>query len=310
MTGVQTCALPISLARIAGERYHVEPRPSRDALRTRVQRQYIERNFPILHERMRGVASSFGRPLDDDGWNHSVLGFSELRGGGCGFPVPPGSSATGTGVVSRDYDFTTGSMGFGFLEPGMIHPTSRPYLLELHPDRGYASVAMVAYDLLSGVLDGMNSEGLTVALLADDELYSKYPMEPTGGASVGLGVLQTQRMLLDTCATVAEAKEALLRTKQYYEAIPVHYLVADRFGNAFVWEYSQAHNKEFIIENPNRPLVTTNFSLHKRLDKGRPPSPEQARSGARSSASTSATSRSRTDRGRCASCGPSTWSSG
>ena len=47
------------------------------------------------------------------------------------------------------------------------------------------------------------------------------------------------RMLLDTCATVAQAKEALLMTKQYYYAVPVHYLIADRHGEAFVWECSQ-----------------------------------------------------------------------
>src|SRR5262249_12672645 len=166
---------------------------------------------------------------------------------------------------------------FGPLAPGMLHPTARPYLVELHPDRGYASVAMVSYDLLSGVLDGMNSEGLTVALAMDDELFSKYPIEPTGGPAVGLGVLQTLRLLLDTCATVDEAKEALLQAKQYYEYVPVHYLVADRFGRSFVWEYSHAHNKEFIIEDPGRPLVMTNFSLNRHLDKNRPPSADQVR---------------------------------
>jgi hypothetical protein len=45
-----------------------------------------------------------------------------------------------------------------------------------------------------------------------------------------------------------------------------------------VWEYSQAHNKEFIVENPNQPLVTTNFSLHRYLKDGKPPSQEQAKS--------------------------------
>ena len=44
----------------------------------------------------------------------------------------------------------------------------------MHPDRGYASLAVYSYDLLSGVLDGINSEGLTVALLADDELIEKF----------------------------------------------------------------------------------------------------------------------------------------
>jgi hypothetical protein len=264
-----------TLAQLAQERYQVKVEPSQDRLRTGAQRRYLQKNFPILYERMRGVAAAFGKRIDDDAWNHSGLGFTELRAGCSVFYLPPKYTAHRTGIVSRDYDFTTGAF-LGPLPPGMLHPTARPYLLELHPDCGYASLSMVAYDLLSGVLDGINSEGLTVALLADDELLSKYPLESTGGPAVGLGVLQVPRMLLDTCASVAEAKEMLLQTKQYYEFIPVHYLVADRFGNAFVWEYSHAHNKEYIIENPKQPLVTTNFSLHRHLAKGLPPSAEQA----------------------------------
>ncbi len=136
----------------------------------------------------------------------------------------------------------------------------------MHPDRGYASLAIYSYDMLSGVLDGINSEGLTVALLADDETIEKYSMEPAGFDAAGLGEVQTLRMLLDTCATAEEAKEALLMTKQQYSFIPVHYLVADRHGKGFVWEYSQAHNREYIIENPDKPLITTNFSLHRHME--------------------------------------------
>jgi hypothetical protein len=155
--------------------------------------------------------------------------------------------------------------------------TARPYLIEMHPDRGYASLAMYSYDLLSGALDGINSEGLTVALLADDELMSKFPMEPAGQDAVGLGVVQMLRLLLDTCANVDEAKQALLLTKQYYEAIPVHYLIADRHGQAFVWEYSHTRNREHIIANPGKPLITTNFSLHRHLEGKGPPSAKAAR---------------------------------
>ena len=265
-----------TLARIARERYQVKAEASQDRLITAAQRRYIEKNFPILHERMRGVAAEFDKRWGDDAWNHSMLGFMELRAGCSVFYLPAQFTELGTGIVSRDYDFTTGGL-FGPLPPGRLHPTARPYLVELHPDRGYASVAMVAYDLLSGVLDGMNSEGLTVALLADDELLNKFKMEPTGGPAVGLGVLQMLRLLLDTCGTVGEAKEALLQTKQYYEVVPVHYLIADRFGSAFIWEFSHAHNKEYIIENPDRPLITTNFSLHRYLSKNRPPSAEQVK---------------------------------
>jgi hypothetical protein len=222
---------------------------------------------------MRGVAAAFGGKLDNDALNFSGLHYPTPFPPGCSVVyLPPTMTATGTGIVSRNYDFTTGSFRGTRPKAGELPCTARPYLIELHPEGGYSSIALVSYDLLSGVLDGMNSEGLTVALLADDELNSKFKMEPAGMDAVGLGVLQMQRLLLDTCATVEEAKEALLLTKQYYEAIPVHYLVADRHGKAFVWEYSQAHNREYIIENPGKPLVTTNFSLHRYLEGKSPPS--------------------------------------
>jgi len=185
--------------------------------------------------------------------------------------------ADGKGVVSRDYDFTTGTFSGTRPKSGELASTARPYVVEIHPDKGYPSIAMYSYDLLSGVLDGINSEGLTVALLADDELQSKYRMEPAGETGVGLGVLQMQRYLLDNCANVEEAKAALLATKQYYEIVSVHYLVADRHGKSFIWEHSQAHNREYIIENEGKPLITTNFSLHKYLESGAPPSVQKAK---------------------------------
>ena len=267
-----------ALATIARERFEGKPQPSTERLRTRVQRKYIEKNFPILFDRMRGVADAFERPVDDDGWNFSGLVYPTSFRPGCSVMYfPPRVTATGTGIISRDYDFTTGTFLGTWPAPGQLPCTARPYVVEMYPDRGYASIALYSYDLLSGVLDGINSEGLTVALLADDELTTKFHMEPTGPEAVGLGVLQTLRLLLDTCATVQEAKEALLLTKQYYEFVQVHYLVADRHGQSFVWEYSQAHNREYIVENPDKPLITTNFSLHRYLDSKRPPSSDKAK---------------------------------
>ena len=266
-----------ALAEIARERFQAKMERSNDVVRTRATRHYIEKTYPILYERMRGVAAAYGQSIDDDSVDHSGLNVTEIHAACSIVHLPPQATADGKSVISRDYDYSTGSLNFGFLPPGMLHPTSRPYLLELHPDHGYASIAMVAYDLLSGVLDGMNSEGLTVSLALDDELFTKYQMEPVLATAPGLGEVQMLRLLLDTCATVDEAKEALLTTKQYYGFVPVHYLIADRFGRSFVWEYSQAHNKEFIIENPGRPLVMTNFSLNKHLDQGAPPTADEAR---------------------------------
>src|SRR3954452_6417379 len=41
-----------ALAAIARDRYQARPQPSQDPLRTRAQRRYVERNYPILHDRM------------------------------------------------------------------------------------------------------------------------------------------------------------------------------------------------------------------------------------------------------------------
>ena len=266
-----------ALAEIARQRYGVRLERATNPERERAMRTFLERNYPILLDRMRGVAAAFGKSVDDESYDFTALGFTDLKAGCSIAQLPPSSTANGKSVVSRDYDFTTGSLSFGFLPPGMLHPTARPYLLELHPDRGYASIAMVAYDLLSGVLDGINSEGLTVTLALDDDIFEKGDMEPTRDPAVGLGELQTLRLLLDTCANVEEAKQALEATKQYYQFVPVHYLIADRNGNAFVWEYSKSHNKEYVIENPGQPLVMTNFTLHTRLEDGKPPSADKAR---------------------------------
>jgi hypothetical protein len=271
-------AIGQSLAELARDRFSAQPMPSSDPFRTRVQRRYIEKNYPILFDRMKGVAASFGKSLDDDSLNFNGLWFPSPPPGCSVIYFPPGVTADGTGIVSRDYDFTTGTLRFTRPKPGELPCTARPYVVEMHPVKGYASIALCAYDMLSGVMDGMNSEGLTVALLADDELYSKYRMEPTGDTGVGLGCLQMQRYLLDNCANVEEAKIVLLITKQHYELISVHYLIADRHGKSFVWEYSQAHNREYIIENEGKPLITTNFSLHRYLEGNAPPSIAKAKS--------------------------------
>jgi hypothetical protein len=161
-----------ALAELAKERYAVRLEPTQDPVQARAFRKFLERNDPILLNRMRGVAAAFGKSLEDDSWDFSTIAFIDLKAGCSVAHLPPSSTANGKSVVSRDYDFTTGDLNWGFLQPGKLHPTARPYLLELHPDQGYASIAMVAYDLLSGVLDGMNSEGLTVTLAMDDELFS------------------------------------------------------------------------------------------------------------------------------------------
>src|SRR5262249_39090592 len=105
-------AIGKALAEIARQRYQCQPMPSEDPLRTRAQRRYIEKHYPALFERMRGVASAFGGRLDDDRVNFSGLFYPGVpRQPGCSVVYfPPQATATGAGIVSRDYDFTTGTL--------------------------------------------------------------------------------------------------------------------------------------------------------------------------------------------------------
>ena len=107
-----------------------------------------------------------------------------------------------------------------------------------------------------GCLDGMNEHGLTVALLADDELTAR---QPSGTPQAGLNETQLPRYLLERCSSAQEALEMLYTTKQYEEWAVAHYLVADRSG-AFVWE-REMHNVEHAVWQESGRLCVTNFLL-------------------------------------------------
>jgi hypothetical protein len=266
-----------ALAEIGKERYGVRLEPARDPVQVRAERKYLERNYPILLDRMRGVAAAFGKSVDDDAWDFAGLGFTDLKAGCSIVHAPPSMTTNGKSVVSRDYDFTTGALSFGFLPPGMLHPTARPYLPRAAPRQGVrvdrdGRVRPPERRARRHQLRGAHGD----ARDGQPDLQRR-TTEPTRARPSGLGELQTLRLLLDTCATVEEAKQTLMATKQYYQYVPVHYLIADRNGNAFVWEYSEQHNMEHVIENPGKLLVMTNFTIHKQLEDGKPPSAEKAR---------------------------------
>jgi hypothetical protein len=216
---------------------------------------------------MRGVADAFGLDLENLAFNFSALyyGFA-LTGCSAAF-YPPSSTAEGQGVLSRNFDFSTGTLMGKELGPKERPVCAQPYLVELHPDQGYASLALCCFDLLGGVVDGINSEGLCIALLADAELAEKYGSDPFFGLQPGFSELQILRFVLDTCANVEEAKDALLEAKLYYAIASNHYIVADRQGRAFIWENARTMHYGHIIEGGTEPLLTTNFSLHLHPDR-------------------------------------------
>jgi len=69
---------------------------------------------------------------------------------------------------------------------------------------------------------------------------------------------------------VEEAKRTLLVNKQYYSQIPCHFIIGDRHGDSFVWEYSHTHNREHIIDSGGIPQILTNHLLFRRDPKDYP----------------------------------------
>ena len=78
------------------EQYRLRPMPGAERFRTRVERQYIKGRYPILFERMREVATAFGRQLEDDAWDFSGLLYAfNLRPGCSVVYYPPEMTADG-----------------------------------------------------------------------------------------------------------------------------------------------------------------------------------------------------------------------
>lgn len=245
-----------------------------DPLYARARREYFQQNYPIYWERMRGVAAAFNVDADDDRYDFSAM-FHNVdlppRPGCSNAFYPPSHTVTGHAYLSRNYEFSTGT--FADVVGVQLTPEERsemkammgePYIMEWQPsDGGYASWTIHVNDVLGGAFDGINSAGLAVALMADEEAMGQM-YEPHGDfvRAVGIGELQIVRLLLDTCATVEEAKQTLLSIKQYYQYVPCHYIIADVSGKSFIYENSTGRNQSIIIDGGGNPQVCTNHQVY------------------------------------------------
>ncbi|MFB9902981.1 C45 family autoproteolytic acyltransferase/hydolase [Allokutzneria oryzae] len=256
------------LAREAARAYGWRPEPA-DREKARARRLWFERNWPQHHERMRGAASALG--LDFEADEYYVDGLTGVPGGsGCSATYcPPGLTEERRGLLGRNYDFFTTSaadlfalLSGGEAKGGQPPMASRPYVVRSRPTTGPATT-VITMDTLDGCMDGVNEHGLAVVLLIADAENAGEPV--AAGPQVGLSSIQLPRFLLDTCATVAEAKAALLDAKQYDLGTPLHYLVADASGDCFVWERG-AGGDEHITAGDGGALCVTNHLLNRHPD--------------------------------------------
>jgi hypothetical protein len=247
-----------ALASEARDHFGWSPPRAADPVRNRARRNWFERNWPDQLSRMVGVASAFGLDIDDDNLDFANVMAEPLTAGCSAVWCSTQMTADGHARVGRNLDFTTRTLSemLGAQpQPGEPPVLSRPFVIEMYPDMGYASIVCTVGDLTS-CLDGINETGLTVALLADDESTS---LRPSMVPQAGVNEMHVMRYILDTCANADEAREALYGTKQYDEYAVAHYLIADE-EQAFVWE-RDTHNAEHAVPTDTGTLCVTNHLL-------------------------------------------------
>ncbi len=248
------------LAEIAKSRNALQPFDQGVAL-AKKRRAFYQEYYPLHYQRALGAADLFG--VTDDGSKDTMLLPYNCPDFGCSVVYyPPDHTATGNATLSRNYDFPTVSWAKMIGSPTQKDQrptTADPYVIEVYPDKGYPSLYLCAYELLGSALDGINSEGLTVALLANS---GKEPAKPSCKWQAGLSELEIVRYLLENCANVDEARKALSSVETYYFVVPCHYIIGDRHGNSFVWEYSLDLKHRFTIEGEKKVQWVTNHALH------------------------------------------------
>ena len=254
-------AIGKKLAEIARERYSVRLAKNPDPIYGKARLSYMERNYPILVERMKGVAAAYGVDLADGGVDISSLPYNFGPPTSCSMICFPGTTTdTGNGLIVRSMDYSNGTLSEMLGQkpyPGEKDIFSEPYVMEVYPDKGYASLYMSCADLLSGAWDGINSEGLCVFGLVDLG-RPKNTVVTSGTRVIGLTPPQIMRLLLDTCANAEEAKLVMLENRIYDVAQGIHYLVADRHGNSFIFEVNHLDQRAYITDNGGKPQVMTN----------------------------------------------------
>jgi len=225
--------------------------------------EYMRINYPILLERMKGVARSYGLSLDDTDYDTSSLYYC-MPAPKCSavfFPARISANKHNFYVLNRDYYLASMSEIMDAKRlPGEGDFLSRMFVIEMYPDKGYSSIAIGALDLLNMHVDVVNSKGLSVAMLEDDT-FGMERITKDLSRQVGLNMSQAIRLIVDTCATVEEAKAALLNNKISVTLLPTHFMVMDSSGRSFIYERSSKDFSDRFLDNDGLPQLITNHSV-------------------------------------------------
>ena len=236
-----------------------------DPIYGKARQAYMEKNYPAMRERMRGIAMAYGLSPDDATFDTNTLPYSAGSFACSMVYFPPDTMDINHAIVCRNMEWYLVPLdillGRTWNNTGKAAFTQN-FILEIYPDSGYSTMAIGTSDLCA-VFDGLNSKGLGISLLADSWMDLIPQTTISGGRDSGIASMQITRLVLETCKTVEEAKMAFLTNKEYLPMIGVHYMVYDSLGNSAIVEWNKTDgNLYFTDGSTNEPHIMTNHPLH------------------------------------------------
>lgn len=256
----------MALGRIAQSDYGVKYLTRyADPIYGKARLAYMERNYPIMSERMRGIAMAYGLTPDNATFDTNTLPYDAGSLACSMIYFPPETTANGHAITSRNLEWYLVPMDV-YLNKAEKETgnrvSSRNFLLEMYPDQGYPTLAIGSTDL-NMVLDGLNYKGLGISALVDDDLDPVLKMPLAGGRDSGIWSMQITRLVLETCKTVEEAKIAFLANKEFLPVAGLHYMVYDSHGNSAIIEWNKTDgNLYFTDGNSSKPNIMTNHPMY------------------------------------------------
>lgn len=256
----------IALGQIAQSDYGVKSLTRyADPVYGKARLAYMERNYPIMRERMKGIAMAYGLTPDNATFDTNTLPYDAGSLACSMIYFPPETTANGHAMTSRNLEW--------YLVPMDVYLNkaeketgngvfTRNFLMEIYPDKGYSTMA-IAGDDLNSIVDGLNSEGLGISLLEDDGMDPVLKMPAAGDRNSGIMSTQITRLVLETCKTVEEAKIAFLANKEFLPVVGLHYMVYDSHGNSAIIEWNKTDgNLYFTDGNGSKPNIMTNHPMY------------------------------------------------
>ncbi len=237
-----------------------------DPIYGKARQEYMARNYPMMRDRMKGIAMSYGLSEDNATFDTTTLPYDTGSLACSMVYFSPETTLNDHAIASRDMEWYLVPMEvfLGKTAKGAGKSMfTRNFLIEIYPDQGYSTMAIAGMELNS-VVDGLNSEGLGISALEDEGMEPTLEMPMAGDRDCGIMSTHITRLVLESCRTVEEAKIAFLTNKEFMPVGAFHYMVYDSQGNSAIVEWNKTDgNLYFTDGNSSKPNIMTNHPLYK-----------------------------------------------